>query len=555
MDMDAFRQRAKLADDQVASLEATLKSLVKSKCSKYRYELVYYELKNRGNFARLLFAEAGIAYNEITNRNQVLTHFKCANTQSAENQNRLWCDLFAPPAVLRHPLDPNDKDIVAVSQTEAIVGFLATEFNLRPSTLENHYTAQMLVANSNDILADIFNHRQDSYEDLNAFYTNRIQRWMDILQKPLTIKPGQKFYFDDRCLAVDLAVFNICDGLLEIMDDRKKELFIDTHPILYEHYTRIASRKAIKAMLDSQHKKKWTWWPAFYDFPACKDRLNGRDASSAAKGSEEKKDEPLAGGWKEAEKEEMNAAAQAVKQQVEQQAASANQAKFTAFEVVSGSKQVVAGMNFKIKVRVGEKRFIEMVVYRSLPPVGYELKSVDFSGDGGRPGGWKKAEKQEMMEAANAVKSEVQKACGDDEKFSCYEAISGSKQVVAGINYQIRVKVGQNRYAQMLVFRSLPPVKYELKSVVFVDETAKPRALGGWGKAAETDELTAAANAVKSEVEQQAKHMGKSMKCYQVEEGRKQVVAGMNFKIKIKIDLNSHCEITVYRSLPPIQYE
>ena len=66
-----------------------------------------------------------------------------------------------------------------------------------------------------------------------------------ILQMPLTQKPDQEYYFDDRCLAVDLVVHNMCEGILEIMENRKKELFIDTHPILYKHYKRIKNRKIL----------------------------------------------------------------------------------------------------------------------------------------------------------------------------------------------------------------------------------------------------------------------------------------------------------------------
>lgn len=129
-------------------------------------------------------------------------------------------------------------------------------------------------------------------------------------------------------------------------------------------------------------------------------------------------------------------------------------------------------MNYKIKVKVGDKREIEIMVYRTLPPIKYELKSVNFGGSGGRPGGFKSADMKEMTDAANAVKDEVLKEAGD-EKFSCYDVVSGTKQVVAGMNYQIKVRIGDNKYAQIKVYRSLPPIKYELKSVTFITETTE----------------------------------------------------------------------------------
>ena len=77
MDIEAFRSRAKLAEDQIAELESTIQQLIKTKCGKYRYEVVYYGMKNRGNFARLLFAEAGIPFDDISDIHKVMSRFKC----------------------------------------------------------------------------------------------------------------------------------------------------------------------------------------------------------------------------------------------------------------------------------------------------------------------------------------------------------------------------------------------------------------------------------------------------------------------------------------------
>eukprot|EP00483_Globobulimina_turgida_P011327 UN11349 len=267
MDVDSFRQRAKQADEHIAALESTLKSLIQSKCKKYRYEVVYYAFKNRGNFARLLFEEAGIPYDDVSDMNKVMSYFKCGEKLSNTNSEKLKYDMFAPPAVIRYPLNKNSKeDIIAISQTTAIVSFLSTEFNLRPSTLENFYKSQMLIANANDILTEIYNHRNDTEKELNDFFTTRIQIWLDILQKPLTINKNQKYYFDNRCLSVDIAIYNICEGIVNIMDQRKKELFIDTHPILYKHFTLLKNRGSIKKCIDKQNKQKYEWWPSHLCF-------------------------------------------------------------------------------------------------------------------------------------------------------------------------------------------------------------------------------------------------------------------------------------------------
>ena len=338
MDLAAFEKRAKLADDQISALSSTLKSLVLNKCKTYRYEVVYYPIKNRGNFARLLFEEAGIPFDDNNDMNKVLTYFKCRNKLSSENSNKLEFDLFAPPAVIRYPLDSKSNEkVIGISQTAPIVGFLAQEFNLRPCSLENHYKSQMLIANANDILSEIFEHRNDSLDDLNKYYNGRMQIWLDILQKPLTIKPNQKYYFDDRCLAVDIAIYNICEGIIDIMGQRTKELFINTHPVLYKHYQLIKNRKSIKSFVDKQNKQKYEWWPSGYGIKECRDRLNGTEDVDDEKKEQYK---PKGGGWKQAEKKEINDAANSVKQQVEKQNEAQNRKKFTTYKVISGTKQV-----------------------------------------------------------------------------------------------------------------------------------------------------------------------------------------------------------------------
>ena len=105
-------------------------------------------------------------------------------------------------------------------------------------------------------------------------------------------------------------------------------------------------------------------------------------------------------------------------------------------------------------------------MFASLPPRKYELKSVDVAS---KPGGFKSANKKAMTDAANALKNEVLKEA-DDAEFSCYEIVSRNKQVVADMTYQIKVKVGDKKYAS-IIYRSLPPFNFELKRVTFIDES------------------------------------------------------------------------------------
>jgi len=87
-----------------------------------------------------------------------------------------------------------------------------------------------------------------------------------------------------------------------------------------------------------------------------------------------------------------------------------------------------------------------------------------------RPGGAKKADNSEIFDVCNNIKSAVEAQANKDGQkgFDIFEGVEGTKQVVAGIMYEIKVKVGENRFIKIKVFRSLPPVKYELKSVQYL---------------------------------------------------------------------------------------
>ena len=80
-------------------------------------------------------------------------------------------------------------------------------------------------------------------------------------------------------------------------------------------------------------------------------------------------------------------------------------------------------------------------------------------------GGWQTAENEELVTAANALKSEVQSAANMG-TLTHYEVICGTKQVVGGMNYRISIHIAVHTVADIEVFRSLPPFVYELKTTL-----------------------------------------------------------------------------------------
>ena len=53
--------------------------------------------------------------------------------------------------------------------------------------------------------------------------------------------------------------------------------------------------------------------------------------------------------------------------------------QFDDFQIYTGTSQVVAGMNYIIKIKVAADKFIQVKVFQSLPPVTYQLTSVEFN--------------------------------------------------------------------------------------------------------------------------------------------------------------------------------
>merc|ERR1712244_90828 len=101
--------------------------------------------------------------------------------------------------------------------------------------------------------------------------------------------------------------------------------------------------------------------------------------------------------------------------------------------------------------------------------MGEKKEEIEDKNESEKVGGWKKAESQEIFDAANAIKDRVEQQAKNDGKapFEIFETIQGTKQVVAGTNLKIKFKVGKERFIQVLVFRSLPPISYEVKSVTY----------------------------------------------------------------------------------------
>ncbi|XP_006162422.1 cystatin-A [Tupaia chinensis] len=66
----------------------------------------------------------------------------------------------------------------------------------------------------------------------------------------------------------------------------------------------------------------------------------------------------------------------------------------------------------------------------------------------------------EIQEMINKVKSQIEEET--NEKFEEFEAEEYKTQVVAGINYFVKIKVGGSRYIHAKIFKGLPGQNEEL---------------------------------------------------------------------------------------------
>ncbi|KAL2805009.1 cystatin-A [Daubentonia madagascariensis] len=84
----------------------------------------------------------------------------------------------------------------------------------------------------------------------------------------------------------------------------------------------------------------------------------------------------------------------------------------------------------------------------------------------------------EIQEIANKVKSQLEEKT--NETYEEFEAIEYKTQVVAGINYYIKVQVDGNHYVHIKVFQSLPGQNQDLVLSGYQTDKSKEDELTGF---------------------------------------------------------------------------
>ncbi|XP_064389163.1 uncharacterized protein LOC135337194 [Halichondria panicea] len=190
----------------------------------------------------------------------------------------------------------------------------------------------------------------------------------------------------------------------------------------------------------------------------------------------------MPGGLKPAEiaDPEIQAVADAVRADLEGKLGS----QCSEYVAVTYRSQVVAGINYFIKVKVGPDAYVHLRVYKhfsgeislasyqdkktkddevtyfsglgtqyTILEMSKRDKSITWSGLMPRPGGLKPAESADpkIQAVADAVRADLEGKLGS--QCSEYVAVTYRLQKVAGINYFIKVKVGPDAYVHLRVYK------------------------------------------------------------------------------------------------------
>ncbi|XP_024625077.1 cystatin-A [Neophocaena asiaeorientalis asiaeorientalis] len=89
-----------------------------------------------------------------------------------------------------------------------------------------------------------------------------------------------------------------------------------------------------------------------------------------------------------------------------------------------------------------------------------------------------KAATPEIQEIANTVKPQLEEKT--NETYEEFEAVEYKTQVVAGINYYIKIRVGNDRYMHIKVFKSLPQQNQTLALTGYQADKSKDDELTGF---------------------------------------------------------------------------
>jgi cystatin-A/B len=278
----------------------------------------------------------------------------------------------------------------------------------------------------------------------------------------------------------------------------------------------------------------------------------------------------LPGSWSEEKEADENVKRLVITARAQVEAkTNANYPMFNALQYIS---QVVRGTNYRVRVQVGKEQFL--VIQFWVAPSGFlypnvqevftnsltlddqssshETLATSTKSVGSRVvGGWSRelVATPQIQKLTQQVKTQVE--AQTDRKYPTFTALQYSYQVVEGMNYRIRVKTGELSFMVIQVYLGLG-VHAEPKLTAILEDASSLAhnigfGVGGWSvpKFA-TAEIQELAEDVRAQVE---KKTSKNYPTYEAVQFTEQIVAGMNYRISVRVGESRFIVIQIFVGL------
>jgi len=214
----------------------------------------------RGEFVRLLFEAAGVAYIDhgvLSGPNANVYPQSVANFVFGDG-NKDGFPIFGPPAIR--------KGSFVVNQTPTIMRFLGTRLDLGPKTEVDQVHADSVMSFLTDFIAEgrlVFHPKcftQSYYEQVEEakpyikwFEDVRLPRFMGYLQKVLQFNSPHLHVVGNELTYVDIAMFHVLDAAAHQFPEAYEKC-VATLPLLSAFYVSVHSLPRIAAYLASDRR-------------------------------------------------------------------------------------------------------------------------------------------------------------------------------------------------------------------------------------------------------------------------------------------------------------
>lgn len=236
------------------------------------YELLYWPgIQGRGEFVRLAFEDAGVAYDDVGRRPD--DGGGVAAIERLLEEPGPWLTPLGPPA-LRH-------GHVLVAHTAAILQYVAPRLGLVPDDEERRRRAHQLQLTVTDLVAEVHathhpvavslyyeDQRREAARNAATFVKERIPMFLRYFDRALDSNPagGGRWLVGDRCSYADLSLFQVLAGLRYAFPRamRRHERRV---PRLVALHDAVAARPRIAAYLASERRIPFNEHGIFRHYP------------------------------------------------------------------------------------------------------------------------------------------------------------------------------------------------------------------------------------------------------------------------------------------------